>query len=300
MEQKIIFVIGATATGKSTFIREKFADAPVSILNVYDYQQQAYANAGFEKQVPLGMEFKCLYEANKNLLTDIQSNLQQGKTVVVEHTLYKAKRRITYIDQIRAMFPEVIIEVYIMKPSDSRWKTYIKERNLSGSFQGYKNTADMIEFPNPSEGFDKIFEVSDVGVQLRMLPPNDQIIQLARKELEEEEVRVQRETEAEKERINLLASMSERPFWHYCECCGKKSFITAEQAFNEGWDYPPQIGSFGLLGPRTCGDCRITDTLYWKIQQQAIPIVIEQSLSDKDLTTWKRIKSEPYSLLEED
>ena len=54
-----------------------------------------------------------------------------GKTVVVEHTLYKAKRRITYIDQIRAMFPEVIIEVYIMKPSDSRWKTYIKERNLS-------------------------------------------------------------------------------------------------------------------------------------------------------------------------
>ncbi|MCR5098816.1 MAG: hypothetical protein K6B14_07710 [Lachnospiraceae bacterium] len=37
----------------------------------------------------------------------------------------------------------------------------------------------------------------------------------------------------------LLQSMNTRPFWHYCEVCGKKEYITAEEAFNDGWDYPP-------------------------------------------------------------
>lgn len=300
MERKVIFVIGATASGKSTFIGENFGNTSAAILNVYDYQQQVYKKAGFEKQIPLGMEFKCLYEANEMLLNDILLHLHQGETVVVEQTLYKAKRRIYYTDKIKAMFPQIIIEIYIMQPSDSLWKSYIKKRDLRGSFQVYKNAADIIEFPNPSEGFDKIFEVSDVGTKMRIDPPNDEIIRLSRKELEEEKKRMQCEAKAENDRKRILSSMHKRPFWHYCECCGKKSFITADQAFNEGWDYPPQIGSFGLLGPRTCGDCEITSTLYWKIHQQALPIVIENSLSDKDLITWKRIKAEPYSLLEKE
>ena len=95
----------------------------------------------------------------------------------------------------------------------------------------------------------------------------------------------------------MLKSMNSRPFWHYCEVCGAKVFCTAQDAFDAGWDYPPQLGRFGLLGPRTCGECDITNTLYWKVQQQAMPIVIESTLTKEELKTWRRIKNEPESLL---
>ena len=92
--------------------------------------------------------------------------------------------------------------------------------------------------------------------------------------------------------------MKERKFWHYCEVCGKKEFVTAKEAFNDGWDYPPNIGQFGMLGPRTCGVCQIKDTLFWKINASGgLPVVLENNLSREVLATWHRINGEPESLL---
>ena len=128
--QKLIFVIGATATGKSHFIEQNYSDKDVTILNVYDYQQQAYDEAEAAGPISLGEEFRCLYKANDMLLQDIIEKLLQGRNVVVEQTLYKAKRRIAYIDEIRKV-AEVNIEFYVMCPSDLRWKSNLKKRNLS-------------------------------------------------------------------------------------------------------------------------------------------------------------------------
>lgn len=256
-----------------------------------------YKEAGFSKNIPLGQEFKCLYKANKNLLVDIIDTLQKGKSVVVEQTLYKAKRRIAYIDAIRNAVESVYIEVYVMCPSDSVWEAYINERKLIASIQLLRANAKEIEFPNPSEGFDKIYEVINNNIKLRMDDPNPKIVDSAHKELSKEAQQMKQEEEKAKERLDLLESMNSRQFWHYCECCGKKAFITSKEAFDDGWDYPPQIGSFGLLGPRTCGECDITSTLYWKVQQQTMPIVIESTLTKEELKTWRRIKNEPESLL---
>lgn len=83
--------------------------------------------------------------------------------------------------------------------------------------------------------------------------------------------------------------------------CGKKRFMTAKEAFSNGWDYPPDIGCFGLLGPRKCGDCLLKDTLFWKINTDGVlPIVIEGDLSSEELVTWRRIKGEPESLLRDE
>lgn len=295
----VTFVIGAPATGKTTFINNHFSDSGNTvILNVYDYQQAAYKEAGFSKNIPLGRhEFKCLYKANQNLLFDIIKALQEGKNVVVEQTLYKAKRRIAYIDAIRNAVKNITIAVYVMCPSDAVWETYIIERNLIDSIQRLRANAKEIEFPNPSEGFDKIYEVINNDIKLRMDDPKPEIVDSARKELSEESQQMKQEEEKAKERLDLLESMNSRPFWHYCEVCGAKVFCTAQDAFNAGWDYPPQLGTFGLLGPRTCGECDITGTLYWKVQQQALPIVMESMLTEEELKTWKRIKNEPESLL---
>jgi len=296
---KVTFVIGANATGKSYFIQKHFSGGNLERRNIRDYQEIAYNQAGANSRLIATDNRKCLYNANLMLLEDIIELLQQGQNVVVEHTLFKAKRRISYIDEIRKAV-NAEIDFYVMCPSDKKWAEFITERNLQGNFQYHKRIAQEIEFPNPIEGIDRIFQVTDVGIQLRMDLPNPEILPLARHELKAEaELMLQEEIRKAKHR-EVLDSMNFRPFWHYCEVCGKKEFCTAEEAFNAGWDYPPKIGTFGLLGPRTCGQCSLTNTLFWKVHQQSLPIVIEGTLTNKESTVWKRIKGEPESLLVEE
>lgn len=221
-------------------------------------------------------------------------------TTTAEQTFYKAKRRIAYVDEIRKAV-EVEIEVYVMSPSDERWKENIQDRDLKGSFENHKRDASLLEFPNSAEGFDRIFEVTDGVITQRTDPADVSIVERAREELKKEAERIQKEDETFLKRKELYESMNTRPFWHYCEVCGKKEYITAQQAFDSGWDYPPLMGSFGLLSQRKCGKCGIKDTLWWKIQTSGkLPIVMKAELSNAELRTWKRIKGEPESLLNEE
>lgn len=298
---KLIFVIGATATGKTFFIDQNFRDKDVKILNIYDYQQRAYDAAGFGEKIPFAAQFRCLTEANKNLLDDMIEKLSQGQDTVVEHTLFKAKRRISYIDSVREAVANVKIKIYVLSPSDQRWKANLEKRGLEGSLQHYKDYSKEMEFPNTAEGFDAIFDVVDDEAIPRNDLPHPEILASAREELKQEAERIQKENEERAKREELIKSMKERPFWHYCEVCGKKEYITSEEAFNKGWDYPPNIGIFGLLGPRKCGSCLLKDTLFWKVStDNKIPIVLEGELSPEELVTWRRIKGEPEILIKEE
>ena len=301
--QKLTFVIGAAASGKTYFINHHFAGEDVEILNIYDYQQKAYDAAGFGDAIPLSAQVGCLKKANDMHLHDTIETLKKGRDVVAEQTFFKAKRRIAYIDAIRKEVA-VEIKVYVMHPSDERWEENIKERKLNRSLKAYKEQAERdMEFPNPVEGFDAIYEVVDGEISLRMDAPLPDLVEQAKKELAEESERIQREEEESRKRKDLLESMKTRPFWHYCEVCGKKEFITAQEAFDNGWDYPPNMGHFGLLGPRTCGKCQLKDTLYWKVNtQKKVPILVgvDGILTPEERVTWHRIKAEPESLLEED
>ena len=294
---KLTFVIGATASGKTYFINQNYGQKDVEILNVYDYQQRVYDEEGIEDSIPIGMQFRCLMRANSLLLYDIVERLNQGRDIVVEQTFYKAKRRIAYIDEVRKI-PDVTIEMYVMCPSDTLWESNLQKRNLKGRFEEYKEIAIEIEFPNVEEGIDAIYEVVDGEVRLRMDPPRAEILESAREELAKEGEKIFLEDKVKQKRLNLLESMKECKFWHHCEVCHKKELITAKEAFNSGWDYPPDNGRFGLLGPRTCGDCLLKDTLFWKINTSGrLPIVLEGDLSPEELVTWCRIKGEPSSLL---
>lgn len=296
---KLIFIIGANATGKTHFINRQYQDQDFARLDIYDYQQRAYNEAGFP--VPLGAEFRCLLQANNMLLTDIIEKLMQGKNVVVEHTLYLAKRRIAYIEEIRKAVNDVAIEVYVMRPSDEQWAANIESRGLTGGLQRFRDNARIMEFPNAAEGIDAIYEVVDGHISLRMEPPRPEIHETAKRAMAEEAARIRDEDEKTARRKALIASMNERPFWHYCEVCGKKAFITAKEAYASGWDYPPKHGWFGLLGPRTCGSCSMKGSLYWKIHTRGgLPVVREGELTPEELVTWRRIKGEPESLLEEE
>lgn len=84
------------------------------------------------------------------------------------------KLRLRLIPYFKAA--EVTIAVYVMRPGDSRWKANLESRNLSGRFEGYKQDAEEMEFPNPAEGIDEIYVVTDGIVTLRMESPRPKTI----------------------------------------------------------------------------------------------------------------------------
>lgn len=54
-------------------------------------------------------------------------------------------------------------------------------------------------------------------------------------------------------------------FPHVCEVCGKAEQLTSSESFEQGWDYPPRMGAWKVVSPRTCGDCGIQDTVWWAL-----------------------------------
>ena len=300
--KKLIMVIGGTATGKSTFIKDHYENLEgISCLNVWDYQERAYKEAGYLDSIPLGASFRCLMKANNELLQDVLDKLKDGD-VVIEQTFFKAKRRIVYIEAVKECYPDVEVDVYVMSPDDDLWKSNCEKRKLESEFNDFKKQIEQdFEFHNPVEGFDGIYTVQGEEIVLRMDPPIPDLVKKAKEELTIESERISKEDKAKQKKRELLDSMNTRPFWHYCEVCGKKEYLTAQEAYDTGWDYPPNFGKFGLLSQRKCGDCTIDKTLWWKVTTtQKLPIVFEGSLTESELITWNRIKGEPESLLEEE
>jgi hypothetical protein len=78
-------------------------------------------------------------------------------------------------------------------------------------------------------------------------------------------------------------------FTHICEVCDKEELLTSQEAFNSGWDYPPNFGDFGIVSPRTCGDCGIDKTLWWALTADKISV---DALSEKHQKTLNRILAE--------
>ena len=81
---------------------------------------------------------------------------------------------------------------------------------------------------------------------------------------------------------------------HICEICGKTEILTPEEAFNDGWDYPPRMGGFGIVGLRICGDCPINFTVWWALVPEKKSA---SELSQKQKETIKRIQGEPKSIM---
>jgi hypothetical protein len=51
-----------------------------------------------------------------------------------------------------------------------------------------------------------------------------------------------------------------------CEVDGHTEHLTDRQAFDAGWDYPPFMGTWGIVSPRTCPNHGIEHTAWWALQ----------------------------------
>ena len=86
----------------------------------------------------------------------------------------------------------------------------------------------------------------------------------------------------------------EKKLIHIGEVCGKTQIMTPEEAFIDGWDYPPRMGGFGIVGPRTCGDCPINLTVWWGLVSEKKSV---RELSQQQRETLKRIQGESESIM---
>lgn len=83
--------------------------------------------------------------------------------------------------------------------------------------------------------------------------------------------------------------MSDR-LLHICEVCGIESVLTSADASALGWNYPPFAGEFGVLGPRTCPDCLVGDTLWFRFKADY------NTINAGDMEFMFRVKNEPDSI----
>ncbi|SKR42975.1 Uncharacterised protein [Mycobacteroides abscessus subsp. abscessus] len=80
---------------------------------------------------------------------------------------------------------------------------------------------------------------------------------------------------------------------HICEVCGRDEILTPAEAYAAGWDYPPKMGTFGVISPRTCRDCPMDRTVWWAIELDGFT---EDMLSDAQREVVARILAEPASI----
>ena len=81
---------------------------------------------------------------------------------------------------------------------------------------------------------------------------------------------------------------------HICEVCGVFELLDCEKAHEIGWDYPPKMGVFGVISPRTCPNCPINKTLWWRISVEGLA---PGDFTAKDREIFERIAEEPESIL---
>lgn len=86
-----------------------------------------------------------------------------------------------------------------------------------------------------------------------------------------------------------MVNDANRKFIHICETCGRQDYISSDEAFDKGWDYPPKMGAAGIISPRTCGGCPINTTLWWDLVCEKKSI---NQLSERHLKTLQRILDE--------
>lgn len=156
-EEKMInvpikFVMGANASGKTTFIQKEFPNA--IYLDLFEYQKKR-DEAGDDYFTATAMAYD-------DLKCDLLEHIRLGHDVVVEHTLYRAIRREVYIQAIKQITDRPI-DIYFMNPSEEQHKEYATIRDIN--FNKILSDKEIIEPPCKQEGFAHVFEVNENGVR---------------------------------------------------------------------------------------------------------------------------------------
>ena len=79
------------------------------------------------------------------------------------------------------------------------------------------------------------------------------------------------------------------PFLHWCELCAREELLSTQDAFDAGWDFPPRMGTWGVISPRTCPKCPMASTVWWAVAMENRSM---DELTPGQLKTVGRIRDE--------
>ncbi len=302
---KLIIVMGTAASGKTHFIKEHFSDMDYKHISIGEYQRSLKTEEELDSMNTFEY-FDYLAYCNEKAKEDMVEALKSGENVILEHTLYKAKRRIVYIEAAREVTDEPI-DIYVMQPGRDRLRENLKSyaHGDESALERMLGEMSQIEYPNPIEGYDKIYSITDDEIRESVVSEDLVLVDRAKEELAQEAEKLKQREEQKgtlSECQRLKKELEYKPFWHICEVCGKKEYMTAEAAHIKGWDYPPKMGAFRVLSPRTCGDCGIEKTVWWSLMmnKDGKSDKAPELSSEHKAEVITRILREPYSLLEEE
>ena len=140
---QVIFVMGAPGSGKSTFIKKNLSFKNFQVLDLFDFQNEFMNTA---KKVAMS------YIALKKKLLELINN---DESVIVEHTLLKAKRRAYYLKALKRY--RVPITGYFLDPSIEEFKKRKTGRDIDYFIACKKGQ----EIPQLQEGFDKLVIIAE-------------------------------------------------------------------------------------------------------------------------------------------
>ena len=143
---KIIFVMGPSCGGKSTFIQNNFPDCKK--LDLYDYELKN------------GFSVPAIIQSYEDIKEDLIAAIKNNEDIVMEHTLLKAIRREVYIDAVQELTDAPIIG-YFLLPSDEELNENAKKRNVKFYEGELDNIRDILDIPTVEEGFAEIHIITE-------------------------------------------------------------------------------------------------------------------------------------------
>lgn len=138
---KIIFVMGPSCGGKSTFIKNNFPE--YKKLDLYDYEEKN------------GFSIPAIIQSYDEIKEDLIDAIKNNEDIVMEHTLLKAIRREVYIDAIKEVTDSPIIGYFIL-PSDEEIESNAKKRKVRLYEGELDNIRNILDIPTVDEGFAEV------------------------------------------------------------------------------------------------------------------------------------------------
>lgn len=178
-------VMGVSGSGRTHFIEHHFSSW--KHFSVGDYQRKLREETDESKLMDFFAYKLLLIKANEQIQEDVIAALKRGENVALEHTYYKAKRRIAYMEEFRKVTDDPI-NIYVVMPSESQFKNNLisSPKHDETDFDRLWKEMDAIEMPNIAEGYDKIFIVRDEKVEELITEIDPDLIDRVKKELAEE------------------------------------------------------------------------------------------------------------------
>ncbi len=161
MKQRLFMMVGAPGTGKSTFVLNNMKEDFVYISrDEIRYSLLEEGDDYFAKERKVFNEF--ILRINEAIMWDDYPNIIIDATHLTKASRAKVLKRLTTVDEIRAMVMTTPLEVALERNAKREGRTRVPDDVIKSMYNSF-------ELPTKEEGFDSIAYINENGVAERVV-----------------------------------------------------------------------------------------------------------------------------------